>query len=375
MDTEYRRAANLTIIIAGLCLLFWLIFRYTVSAFAPFLLALIISAAIAPISEKISRKTRIPRKICAAAVLTLSFAVVVLLVYFLISRLVFELGDLLRGLSENPEMIGQTIDGLKNKFLGEGAPLAFLKRIFESSALGGLGIDPDAIMRDAIGSMISSLSAAIPSAAVAIVKSVPSVILFVMVLFIAAYYFSSDGGRIFGAITSVLPERWRAKMPMLRQKLYSILTGYLKAYFFIMLITFFEMLIGFLVLGVDYAFLMATLVAFVDVLPLFGSGTVLIPWSIFSLLTSNTPLGVGLLILYAITLGVRQLIEPRLVGSTLGIHPLATLASVYLGLSFFGLAGLILGPMAVLIIREIFFSKGEGKCTQIAVAKKKDSHQ
>lgn len=357
MDNEYRRAANITVIAAGLFLLFWLIFKYAVSALAPFLLAVIISAAISPVVDKISSKTKLSRRLCSAAVLTVSLAVILGLAYFFVSRLVLELSELLRGLSENPEIIGQTIEGLKQKFLGDGSPFAFLQRLFESKALDGLGIDADAIVRDAIGSMISSLSAAIPSAAVSIVKSVPSVILFVMVLFIAAYYFSADGVRIFGGIATILPEKWRAKIPVAKEKLKSILVGYLKAYLVIMLITFLETLIGFLILGVDYAFLMATLVAFVDILPIFGAGTVLIPWAIFSFLTSNTALGIGLLVLYAVTLAVRQFIEPKIVGTTLGIHPLATLASVYLGLKFLGIAGLIVGPMAVLIIREVFFSK------------------
>ena len=374
MDNEYRKAANITIIIAGLSLLFWLIFKYTVSAIAPFLLALIISAAISPMVDKISKKTKLPRRLCAATVLTVSLAVILALSYFLISRLIFELGDLLRGLSENPETIGQTIEGIRQRFFGEGSPFAFLLRFFESSAFEQLGIDPDAIMRDALGSIISSLSASIPSAAVYLVKSVPSAILFVMVLFIAAYYLSADGGKILSGLSLIIPERWRAKIPVLREKLKSILVGYLKAYFVIMLITFIETLVGFLILGVDYAVLMATIVAFVDILPIFGAGTVLVPWAIFSLVTSNTPLGIGLLVLYAVTLIVRQFVEPKIVGSTLGIHPLATLASVYLGLKFFGIAGIVIGPMAVLIFRELFFSKKECESLPAVVSEQtKDS--
>ena len=361
MDNEYRKAANITIVIAGIFLLFWIIFKYTVSAIAPFLLALVISAVIAPLVDKISVKTKLPRRLCAAAVLTISLTIVLVLSYFIISRLIFELGDLLRGLSENPEAIGQTIEGIRQKIFGDGSPLAFLPRFFESSTFEQLGIDPDVIVRDALGSIISSLSASIPSVAVSVVKSVPSAILFVMVLFIAAYYFSADGGKIFSGLSSIIPETWRKKIPVLRQKLKSILIGYLKAYFVIMLITFIETLVGFLILGVDYAFLMATLVAFVDILPIFGAGTVLIPWAIFSFITSNTPLGIGLLVLYAVTLVVRQFIEPKIVGSTLGIHPLATLASVYLGLEFFGIVGLVIGPMTVLLLRELFFSKKESE--------------
>lgn len=374
MDNEYRKAANITIVVAGLFFLFWLIFKYTVSAIAPFLLALIISAAISPLVDKISKKTKLPRRLCAAAILTVSLVIILALSYFLVSRLIFELGDLLRGLSENPEAIGHTIEGIRGKFFGDGSPFAFLPKFFESSAFEQLGIDPDAIMRDALGSIISSLSALIPSAAVSIVKSVPNAILFVMVLFIAAYYFSADGGKIFSLISLIIPERWRRKIPVVRKKLKSILVGYLKAYFVIMLITFIETLIGFLILGVDYAFLMATVVAFVDILPIFGAGTVLIPWAIFSFFTSNTPLGIGLLVLYAVTLIVRQFIEPKIVGSTLGIHPLATLASVYLGLEFFGIAGIVIGPMAVLLLRELFFSKKESESLPVVLSEKtKDS--
>ena len=373
MDNEYRKAANITVILAGLFILCWLFFKYAVSALAPFLLALMISAAISPIVDKIASKTRLPRRFCSAAVLTVSLVLIMTLTDFLVSRLILELGELMRGLSENPEMIGQTIESIKEKFFGEGSPLAFLPRLFESGAFVELGLDADLIIRDAVGSMISSLSATIPSLAVSVVKSVPSVILFIMVLFIAAYYFSADKGKIFGGLEHILPEKWRKKIPTVKGKLKSILTGYLKAYFVIMLITFCETLIGFLIMGVEYAFLMATLVAFVDILPIFGAGTVLIPWAVFSLLTSNTPLGIGLLVLYAVTLVVRQFIEPKIVGTTLGIHPLATLASVYLGLSFFGFWGLILGPMSVLIIREVFFSKKEEQGTEIVVAQKKDS--
>ena len=104
---------------------------------------------------------------------------------------------------------------------------------------------------------------------------------------------------------------------------------------------------------------MAIVISVVDILPVLGAGTVLIPWAIFAFLKSDTPLGVGLLILYAVTLVARQFIEPKIVGSTLGIHPLATLASVYLGLRFLGFVGIFIGPMVALLLREIFFKKEE----------------
>ena len=115
------------------------------------------------------------------------------------------------------------------------------------------------------------------------------------------------------------------------------------------------MVIGLSILGAKYAFIMAIVISVVDVLPILGSGAVLVPWAIIACLSSDTPLGVGLLVLYAVTLIIRQIAEPRIVGSTLGLHPLATLAAVYLGLKLIGFAGIFIGPMVAMMLREIFF--------------------
>ncbi len=354
MDTEYRRAANITVIVAGIIALSWLFFKYAIGALSPFIIAAIIAALIAPISKKIADKTKISRKVCTAVILFAAFAGISALMYAGISRLVLELGRLLQRLSENPEIIGETLDGILDKLTGNGSHFSFLQKIFESEALSGLGIDIDAVVRDAVAGAVASLTAALPSAAVSLVREIPSALLFIVVLLIAAYYFASDGGSLWGGVRSVLPDKWQSKLPLIIQKLKKSLAGYVKAYLLLMLLTFCEMLIGLSILGVEYAFIMATVISVVDILPILGTGTVLVPWAIFSFLTSSTPLGVGLLVLYAVTLVIRQLAEPKIVGGAIGVHPLATLASVYLGLEFLGFAGIFAGPIIALVLREVF---------------------
>lgn len=371
MDTEYRRAANITIIIAGIVALAWLFFKYALGALLPFILAAIISAMIAPIAKRVAQKVKVPRKLCVVVILIAVFAGVSALLYAGISRLVLELGKLLQRLSENPEMISDTIDGILDKLTGNGSHFAFLQKIFESEALSGLGIDIDAAVRDAIGGAVSSLTSSLPSAAVALVKEMPSSILFVVVLLIAAYYFASDGGELWVVARSILPEKWQRKLPMIAQKLKKSLLGYVKAYFLLMLLTFCEMLIGLSILGIEYAFILAIVISVVDILPILGTGTVLVPWAIFAFITSNTPLGVGLLVLYAATLVIRQFAEPKIVGGAIGIHPLATLASVYLGLKFIGFAGIFAGPIVALILREIFIGEGNEEKTETRAIVKK----
>lgn len=361
MDTEYRKAANITVIALGIAVFFWIFFKYALSALMPFLLAAVISALVSPIAKKVSKKTKIPQKISAGAILILIFSLTLTLLYFAISKLILELGDLLARLSESPDMIGNALQGLVDRLTGNGTHFSFLQKIFDSEALKSLGIDINSALRDALGSMISSLTGALPSAAVSLIKEIPNVLLFIIVFLIAAFYFSADMGSISNSLSSVLPDRWAAKIPVIREKFKKTVTGYLKAYFLIMLLTFFEMLAGLTLLGVEYALIMAIVISVVDILPILGAGTVLIPWAIFALISSNTPLGVGLLVLYAVTLVARQFIEPKIVGSTLGIHPLATLASVYLGLKFLGFVGIFVGPMVALLLRELFFKKNDEK--------------
>ena len=120
-----------------------------------------------------------------------------------------------------------------------------------------------------------------------------------------------------------------------------------------MLLTFFEVLIGLLILKKDYAFLISLGIAAVDLLPLLGAGSVLLPWAIVSFIMRDTQTAMGLLILYGIIVVVRQIAEPRIVGSSIGISPIASLFSMYVGLKLFGLIGMILGPAAAFVISEL----------------------
>ena len=120
-----------------------------------------------------------------------------------------------------------------------------------------------------------------------------------------------------------------------------------------MLITFGELAVGFLLLRVDLALLLAALVALVDALPVFGTGTVLLPWAVLALLGGETGLALGLLALYAAVSFVRSLLEPKLVGGKVGLPPLAALLAMYVGFRAFGVAGMILSPLAAILIKQL----------------------
>lgn len=125
----------------------------------------------------------------------------------------------------------------------------------------------------------------------------------------------------------------------------------IKSYSIIMSITFVELSIGLSILKISNPFLIALAISVFDILPILGAGGVLLPWAIFSLILGNVPLGIGLFILYGVIMVVRQVIEPKIVGQQIGLHPIATLLCMFIGAKLLGVIGLFLFPITATIIK------------------------
>ncbi len=188
-------------------------------------------------------------------------------------------------------------------------------------------------------SMINALSA------------LPRFGLFFIISTVATFFVSRDEENISDFLLRQLPIPLQQKFRNLKQNLFKALIGFLKAQLIILTITFIESLIGLKIIGIKYAFTISIIVAIVDILPVLGTGTIYIPWGIISILTGDIRLGLSLLVLYTIIIVVRYLVEPRIVGYQLGIHPLVALMSMFVGIKIFGVGGVILGPAIVVVIK------------------------
>ena len=140
----------------------------------------------------------------------------------------------------------------------------------------------------------------------------------------------------------------------MKARLRSALGGYFRAQGWLLLVTLAIVAVGLLILRRRNALALALMIAVVDALPVFGAGTILIPWGILSLLRGQTSLAVGLLLLYAIASLTRTLLEPRFLGRQIGLHPLLTLAALYAGFRLFGIVGMILVPVGVILLKQIY---------------------
>lgn len=202
-----------------------------------------------------------------------------------------------------------------------------------------------------IGQMVSAVGKPTLSAAGNAAKSIPGILIQVIFTVISAYFFIADRERIFHFLRANLPASLREKWHFILNKFKVAVGGYFKAQFKIMGVVALILLAGFLVLDIPYALLLALLISFLDFLPFFGTGTVLIPWGAFKALSGDYQLAFGLLIIYLVSQLVRQVIQPKIVGDTIGLDPLLTLIFMFIGYRISSLFGMIVAvPIGMIVI-------------------------
>lgn len=338
-------------------LMVWAIFHYALSVVAVIGIAWGVASVIHPLARKTQRKTRIPYKLCSAIYVALVLLLLGLFLFFLISRLIEEVRELTVWAGENREWIAEKIGGMFSSVEKLSKRLPFMEQAESIHGLAAFGESVDAMVSDWINKSISGVGAWMAAGVGRMLLATPKMLILFIVTVMACFYWSMDYDSIRNYVWSLLPKSMQTQAHGVREKVGKALRRYLRAYVILWALTFCEVLIGLLILKQSYAFLIATLVATVDILPVLGAGTVLIPWAIILLLLGNHSIGIGLLVLYGILTIVRQIAEPHIVGESLGIHPLVSLLCIVLGLQLFGVLGMIFGPLAAVAVKEFLQSR------------------
>ena len=165
-------------------------------------------------------------------------------------------------------------------------------------------------------------------------------------------FFIAQRERIQKLARKLTPDDTAEQLKLVWDRLKYAVGGYFRAQFKIMGVVGILLLIGFLIMRIDYAVFLALIIAFLDFLPMLGTGTVLIPWALYLLLCGNIPLAVGLVILYAVTQITRQLIQPKMVGDSIGVDTLTTLVFLFIGWRAAGLVGMIVAvPVGLIVLK------------------------
>lgn len=349
-------AAKLFCIVAAL-LFIWFLFEYTLGILLPFAIGFAVGVPIHLLAQRICRHSRIHPKLCALVLLLVFLIVLSFAIIKGINRMIFEIESLIISLqSEDSEHIAW-ITSLSDSLRSISQKIPIINQLEQIEGLEGIGDAINQKITDYLENSLSALADAVPTISLKAAKSAPRLLIGIIVTALSCFYFATDYESIKDGALRVLSPTARERSSRIATLCAESLKKYLRAYLVIMLITFGEVLIGLLILKIPYAFLIALAVAFVDLLPIFGAGTVLIPWAIVCFIIKDVGTATGLLVLYAVVTIVRQVIEPKIIGASLGIHPLITLFAMVAALEFFGIAGMILSPFILIIIKESLASE------------------
>lgn len=317
--------------IATVCLLaLYPTVKYIIPAVLPFALAVAVSSLSIRFTARIGVKTPPGKALCASFTALLFYALVFLCLFAAGREITRQIYLLCADAPSAAKKISEFISELPEKLS---------VRLFPESAEKFAPIISAAI-KNAAASFVSGTAKLLGRFA----SALPALLLFFTVLVTATFYLCADGGKTLEKLSS-LSVAQKLKTGALG------LTGKMaRAYGTLLLLTFSELFFGFSVIGIKYPLLLASLIAFIDILPILGVGTVLLPWATVNLALGNAKNAVLLVLLWAVTLTVRQLAEPKLVGERLGIPPLLSIAAMYAGIKIFGAPGVLLAPMAAAII-------------------------
>lgn len=328
MDKErIKFYSDLTVTVIGAAIFSYVFFKFLFFPILPFLIAWAVAALLRPASKFISDRTHIPKRAVSFLLAIVTVGIGIGAVVALIVLGVRELWDFLSGFASD-DRLNAVLDNITDPIgaiFGEGVIKEHLGEIF----------------KNAISSLLGGLVEIIRS----IASSVPKAMFFILVTVIAAVYFSLELETVNAFVHSHVPQGVSARLSSIKKRLLSGAVKYVKSYLILMVLTFFVILIGLLILRVRNALLIAALVALFDLLPIIGVGTVMVPWSIYQMIFGSLGTGIGLAVLFVVHEIVRQFAEPKILGKSFGIHPIVSLILLYIGYSLFGILGLIAVPL------------------------------
>lgn len=347
METEKRRKflINFTyfaiIVLLGFCVL-----RYMIPMTMPFVIGFLVAYSLRKPINTISKKLHLSRK--ATAIL------VVLMFYATVGSVLTLLG--LKAISWLAALVGSI------PMIYELHVQPFLMDVLYSLEIMLADLDMSVVhvlesvgaqLIQSLGTMVSNASVGVMGFATVAASALPGVFVKLVLIVISSFFIAIDYGQLSGFCLRQMGDK--TKIVFLEIKAYVVGTLWvcIRSYIIIMSLTFVELSIGLNLLKINHAFLIAFCIAIFDILPVLGTGGIMIPWTVLTAITGDYRMAVGLLLIYLVITVIRNIVEPKIVGSQLGLHPVVTLVSMFVGVQFFGVIGLFGFPILLSLLRHL----------------------
>lgn len=304
---------------------------------APFLLALVVAIFLEPLNAFLMKRFKVNRLVAAVISSTLFTVLLIGLIVLLGIKIVAELIAFLQKVPQYFENANDIVDQL----------LVDARGLYQN-------LPPDAIetlegyllkLTGTITTMVGKLSTSIVSFA----STLPGVFIFLIVFLVAVYMFSFSLNTMKASVLSLFDESSRPQVDQMLINLRKSIFGFLRSQIILSAMTYVISLAGLLILDIKYPMAIALLIIIVDIMPILGTGSVLVPWAAYLILTGDLFTGIGLIILFLFITVFRRIVEPKILGDSVGIGALSALISLYVGFKLVGVIGVFIGPLIVII--------------------------
>ena len=315
--------------------------------YMPFLIAFIISLIIEPAIRYLMKKTKMTRKMSSIIIFIIVFSIIIGVITWGIISLISESTNLLQTLNIYIDKAYTQIQDVIGK-------LEITKISISNNVLD--------IAQNASRELLLKISTWLTqflTKLINIVTSIPVMGIYTVITILSVYFICTDKIYILDLMEHHMSKKWVQKIGTHIKEISKSLGGYLKAEAILVLVSFAISVIGlyffkFIGMNIKYPLLIALGIGFVDALPILGSGTVMLPWAIISALNGDLKLGIAVIVLWIIMSIVRQILEPKIVSGKIGIHPIFTLIAMYTGFKIIGVMGMLVGPIVLIILKNIF---------------------
>lgn len=346
---DMMRKQKFLIEVGYLAVLFGLVyitFKYFIPLIFPFVLGFIIAFIFKPVIRTMTTKLKLPNNLSVLIVIGFFYLILLAIAIFLGIEVFLYLRDFF---IEIPEFYNNVL-------------LPWLSGVLADLEALASQIDPalvdqvrqySAQILESLGNLITSISVGSLTYITNIATKIPLFLVGFLLTVISSFFIAMDYQKIVNFLLDQVSPSKRSLLIDAQLYLVSTLQKYGKSYLMIMSITFVELTIGLSILGIESAIAIAFLIAIFDILPVAGTGGIMVPWTIFTFLEGNSRLGFGLLVLYLIITVIRNIIEPKIIGDQVGLHPLLTLIAMFIGLQLFGVAGLFGLPITLAILNGL----------------------
>ncbi len=325
-------------------ILLYLLFKVAAVHLFPFLIGVLIAYLVQKPAAFFSSKTKIKTQWCAA-ILSVVFYILVIVILALLCWIIYTQIDKLMLFLSNRGGLSYYIKTLSD----------LINQFFENFD-GDINTAFNKMTNETINNFITKISTFLSSSVTTFVKKLPTILISSVVTVVATCYISKDFDRLKKFVSGFVNDNLYKKAIEIKNVFTSCFLKIAVGYFWLFLIAFAELFVGLFILNVNNFIIIALITAFVDILPVFGAGAVLLPWAIIGFLQNNYKLGIGLTILYIAIVVAKNFAEPKIIGNQIGINPLFTLLFIFLGLRLGGIIGMITVPI-ILTVAFTYYRK------------------